>query len=602
MTFSKPLILRQTVLKTLACLLKLHYTDLLETRQMKTCKKTGIMRLNDVTIRELYVDVLEHKLKKIDRQNYRSYNSLKGEYTFPDFSLHFDTIQADPFAPACRVRARRNWSLTDLDWLKETSQDYQRAARDFLTREFANMVQQNNEISIDKPGQTVLDRTSVVFDEEAIELRFRVALPADGRSILAKSALHLLTFILPKIIRKVTIARELNLDAMKQHCCNVEDQAALRAQLEEHNLIAFVANGAVLPRLAGNVDTPLADAIPFTTPDSLKVTLNTPHSGHIQGMGIPAGITLIVGGGFHGKSTLLNAIEQGIFDHIESDGRQQVVTDINAVKIRAEDGRCVHHLDLSPYINHLPHGKSTTDFSTQNASGSTSQAAWLQESLEAGATSLLIDEDTSATNFMIRDERMQALVVKDQEPITPLVDRISQLRDEHNVSVLLVMGGSGDYLDMADTVIQLHDYHAYDVTEKAKEVIAQHPTARQSEATAELPKPRPRQLSSGQLKGLLEDGKFRIQVKNKTALRFGREWVDLNSLEQIGHASQLHATGWLWFQMAQQKGWVKQPAKAFESMLHADWHRTLPPYGDLALPRAIDIMAVLNRMRAAEFK
>ncbi|WP_087016403.1 ABC-ATPase domain-containing protein [Thaumasiovibrio subtropicus] len=548
------------------------------------------------------MDVLEHKLKKIDRKNYRSYTSLKGEYTFADFTLHFDTIQADPYAPACRVRARRDWSLTDLNWLKETSLDFQRAARDFLTREFARLVQQDNAISIDMPGQTVLDRTSVVFDDDAIELRFRLNLPAEGRTIIAKQTLHLLTFTLPKVIRKVTLARELNIEALKAHCRNIEDQVALRAQLAEHNLIAFVANGAVLPRLAGNVDLPLQDAVPFESPATLATTLTTPHSGDITGMGIPKGITLIVGGGFHGKSTLLNAIEDGIYDHLDGDGRHHVVTDHNAVKIRAEDGRCVHQLDLSPYINHLPQGKPTTQFSTQNASGSTSQAAWLQESLEAGATSLLIDEDTSATNFMIRDERMQALVVKDQEPITPLVDRIAQLRDEHDISVLLVMGGSGDYLDMADTVIQLHDYQTLDVTEKAREVIAAHPTSRQIEANQALAKAAPRQLSSGQLKGLLEEGKFRIQVKDKHALRFGPEWVDLSALEQIAHPSQLHTVGWMWFQMAQQRGWVKQPARQFDAMLHADWFRTLPPYGDLARPRAIDVMAALNRMRKAEFK
>ncbi|MCG6442092.1 ABC-ATPase domain-containing protein, partial [Vibrio parahaemolyticus] len=149
------------------------------------------------------------------------------------------------------------------------------------------------------------------------------------------------------------------------------------------------------------------------------------------------------GGGFHGKSTLLTALERSIYNHIPGDGRERIVTDGNAMKIRAEDGRCVHNLNLSNYINHLPMAKNTSDFSTQDASGSTSQAAWLQESIEAGATTLLIDEDTSATNFMIRDERMQALVSKGDEPITPLVDRIGQLRDELGISTLVVMGGSG---------------------------------------------------------------------------------------------------------------------------------------------------------------
>ncbi|MBC7004803.1 ABC-ATPase domain-containing protein [Photobacterium sp. BZF1] len=549
------------------------------------------------------MQLLEAKLHKIDRHNYRSYSSLRGEYHFVDFDFFIDITQSDPFAPASRVRARRKWSLTDLEWLKEQSPDYQRAARDFIARQFAELAQQINEIQIDRPGQAVLDRTAVVFDDDALELRFRVNLPSDGRTIIAKKTANLLTFTMPKIIRRATIARELPMDELKRHCETVEDQVALRKQLADKGLMAFVADDSVLPRLAGNSDQPLADAIPFVSPESLAVELEAPHRGKIRGMGVPKGITMIVGGGFHGKSTLLNAIENSVYDHIPGDGREYIVTDESASKIRAEDGRCVHNVDLTPYISNLPMGKDTSMFSTQNASGSTSQASWLQESIESGANALLIDEDTSASNFMIRDERMQALIAKNDEPITPLVDRISLLRDQLDVSVLLVMGGSGDYLDVADTVIQMHNYQALDVTEKAKEVVASHPTRRQLEGSTEITRPRTRKLNRAGLKAQLEDGKFRIQVKDKTSMRFGREFIDLQALEQVADSSQLHAIGWLWFQIAQGKGWEKAPSKAFSQMLASDeWFRTMPNYGDIAKPRVIEVMAVLNRMRKAEFK
>ncbi|MDV5167738.1 ABC-ATPase domain-containing protein [Photobacterium rosenbergii] len=549
------------------------------------------------------MQLLEAKLHKIDRHNYRSYSSLRGEYHFVDFDFFIDITQSDPFAPASRVRARRKWSLTDLEWLKEQSPDYQRAARDFIARQFAELAQQINEIQIDRPGQAVLDRTAVVFDDDALELRFRVNLPSDGRTIIAKKTANLLTFTMPKIIRRATIARELPMDELKRHCETVEDQVALRKQLADKGLMAFVADDSVLPRLAGNSDQPMADAIPFVSPESLAVELEAPHRGKIRGMGVPKGITMIVGGGFHGKSTLLNAIENSVYDHIPGDGREYIVSDESASKIRAEDGRCVHNVDLTPYISNLPMGKDTSMFSTQNASGSTSQASWLQESIEAGSNALLIDEDTSASNFMIRDERMQALIAKNDEPITPLVDRISLLRDQLNVSVLLVMGGSGDYLDVADTVIQMHNYQALDVTEKAKEVVASHPTRRQLEGSTEITRPRTRKLNRAGLKAQLEDGKFRIQVKDKTSMRFGREYIDLQALEQVADSSQLHAIGWLWFQIAQGKGWEKAPSKAFSQMLASDeWFRTMPNYGDIAKPRVIEVMAVLNRMRKAEFK
>ncbi|HCG8160527.1 TPA: ABC-ATPase domain-containing protein [Vibrio parahaemolyticus] len=548
------------------------------------------------------MDQLTATLKKIEKQNYRAYQQIKGQYDFTDFTLFIDHVQGDPYASASRFRATRAWSLTGLEWLKDESPAFQRAARDFIARSFEQFAKQENTVSIALNGQTVLDSTAVLFTEEGIELRFRVNLPAEGRSVLGKKANNILTFHLPKFIRRATLERELDKEAMVKHCQVVEDQSSLREQLEAHNLVAFVANGSVLPRIAGNCDLPMKEAVEFTAPESLQVTLHAPNKGYVTGLGIPKGITLIVGGGFHGKSTLLNAIERSIYDHIPGDGREYIVTDQKAMKIRAEDGRCVHHLNLSNYINHLPMGKDTADFSTQDASGSTSQAAWLQESIEAGATSLLIDEDTSATNFMIRDERMQALVAKGDEPITPLVDRIGQLRDELDISTIIVMGGSGDYLDVANTVIQMHDYQAVDVTEKAKQVIAQHPTQRHNESEESLQTFRPRALNRVALMNILTDGKFRVSAKGKDSLRFGKEFTDLSSLEQIESADEVSAIGWLWFQLAQLPGWCNNPAKDIEEMLSGEWHASLPKQGDLAKPRTLDVMAALNRMRKSQFK
>lgn len=548
------------------------------------------------------MDVLTAKLKKLEKQNYRAYQQIKGQYDFGDYTLFIDHVQSDPYASPSRLRATRAWSLTGLSWLRDKSLAYQIAARDFIARSFAEFAKQENSLTIQLTGQTVLDSTSVLFSEHGIELRFRMSLPAEGRDILAKKALNILTFHLPKMIRKATLERELNIEALKLHCETIEDQQALRAQLAENNLVAFIANGSILPRIAGNCDLPMKDAIPFQAPSELEIALNTPNKGEVRGLGIRQGITLIVGGGFHGKSTLLTAVERSIYDHIPGDGREGIVTDANAMKIRAEDGRCVHNLNLSNYINHLPLGKDTQDFTTQDASGSTSQAAWLQESIESGATTLLIDEDTSATNFMIRDERMQALVTKGDEPITPLVDRIGQLRDQMAISSLIVMGGSGDYLDVADTVIQMHDFQAVDVTAKAQEVIALHPTERQNECETPLTKHTPRSVNCMALQALLAEGKFRVSAKGTESLRFGKEFTDLTALEQIESPSEINAIGWLWFQIAQKSGWSDNPANDFALMLNDDWHLAMPNNGDLAKPRILDAMAALNRMRKAKFK
>jgi predicted ABC-class ATPase len=547
------------------------------------------------------MDHLTAILKKLEKQNYRAYQQIKGNYDFADFSLYIDHIQADPFASSSRFRAVRPWSMSGLSWLKEQSLSYQVAARDFIARTFAELCKQENSASVALTGQTVLDSTSVLFTDVGIELRFRVSLPAEGRDILAKKAANILTFHLPKYIRRATIERELNKAALIRHCEIIEDQDYLRGQLAEHNLIAFIADGSVLPRLSGNCDLPMKDAVTTIAPDSLAVELETLHQGTLRGIGIRKGITLIVGGGFHGKSTLLSALERSIYNHIPGDGRERVVTDIAAMKIRAEDGRCVHNLNLSNYINHLPMGKSTQDFSTQDASGSTSQAAWLQESVESGASTLLIDEDTSATNFMIRDERMQALVAKGDEPITPLVDRIGQLRDQLNISSIIVMGGSGDYLDVADCVIQMHDYQAVDVTEKAQLVISQHPTSRSNECESPLIDFAPRSINRTALQKVLADGKFRVSAKGTDALRFGKEFTDITALEQIESSSEINAIGWIWFQFCQQPGWSTNPLEEMAGFINDTWHTTMPNNGDLAKPRVLDVMAALNRMRKAQF-
>lgn len=548
------------------------------------------------------MDQLTATLKKIEKQNYRAYQQIKGQYDFSDYTFYIDYVQADPYASASRVRAVRPWSVTGLEWLKTKSDSYQIAARDFIARRFAELSKQEGSLSIALTGQTVMDSTAVLFTEEGIELRFRVSLPAEGRSALGKKADNLLTFYLPKFIRRATLERELDKDALVRHCEVVEDQDYMRSQLDELGLMAFVGNGSILPRIAGNCDLPMKDAVSFTAPETLEVTINTPNQGPVTGLGIRQGITLIVGGGFHGKSTLLNAIERSIYNHIPGDGREHIVANRNSMKIRAEDGRSVHSLNLSNYINHLPMGKNTADFSTQDASGSTSQAAWLQESIEAGATGLLIDEDTSATNFMIRDERMQALVSKGDEPITPLVDRIGQLRDELEISTVIVMGGSGDYLDVADTVIQMHDYQAIDVSEKAKQVILQHPTERHNESESPLESFRPRALNRAALQKILADGKFRVSAKGIDSLRFGKEFTDLSALEQLESSSEVNAIGWLWFQLAQLPGWSSNPAKEITQMLEGNWSKQMPNQGDLAKPRTLDVMAALNRMRKSQFK
>lgn len=314
----------------------------------------------------------------------------------------------------------------------------------------------------------------MIHDDGGVELRFTTTLPAAGRTALGQQAWQILGVNLPQLVRRSVLHSQLDRQKLDEHVTSVKQQRALRDQLKEQSLISFIANGSILPRASGASASPMPNAMPFQCPKESEVTLKLLDGSGISGMGIPAGITLLTGGGFHGKSTVLEAIELGIYDHVPGDGRELIVTDPTAVKIRAEDGRSVSATDISPFISSLPGGKQTSSFSTDDASGSTSMAASIQEALEAGCKTLLIDEDSSATNLLVRDQRMQALIKK--EPITPLISKASALKHDHNVSTVIVVGGLGDWLSVADNVIAMDSYKPADVTAEAAEVTKQFPS------------------------------------------------------------------------------------------------------------------------------
>ncbi|RME97400.1 MAG: ATPase, partial [Chloroflexi bacterium] len=369
-------------------------------------------------------------------------------------------------------------------------------------------------------------------------------------------------------------------------------------------LVAFVANGAILPRRSGVDDRPLSGAgvVPFQSPANLQVELNLPHAGRVTGMGIPVGVTLIAGGGYHGKSTLLSALERGVYNHIPGDGRELVVSHPAAVKIRAEDGRRVEGVDLRPFINNLPNGNNAAAFCTQNASGSTSQAANIIEALEVGARLLLLDEDTCATNLMIRDARMQALVEKSGEPITPFIDRVRALAAQ-GVSSVLVLGGSGDYFDVADTVIRMDGYRPQCVTDRARAIARQLPTGRRPEGDAVWPATLPRIPLAKSLNP--RKGKRPVSIKGHAlrAVQFGSEEIDLSAVAQLVDEGQVRAIGRA-LNLAREQ-WMdgrrtvpEVVAGVMEQLENAgldalDTHVS----GDFTAFRSFELAAALNRLR-----
>jgi predicted ABC-class ATPase len=557
---------------------------------------------------------LRNTLHQLDGTSYGAYKSLKGRYEFDDFTLVIDHVQGDPFAAPSRVHVEVPQAIAQFppQFFKNPSREI--ALRDYLLRRFARVAAdlsgrrgsgKSGVIEILTVGQEVLDQTAVWVDAERIEARFTVGLPAQGRRILGRQAAALLCEDVPEIVARSLLADALDLATVQRHVETVEDADALRSQLPERGLIAFVANGSILPRRSGVDARPLgAEAIAFQSPPELECELITPNQGAIRGMGIPQGITLIVGGGYHGKSTVLKAVELGVYNHIPGDGRESVVSDPAAVKVRAEDGRSVVGVNISPFINHLPQGRSTQDFSTPNASGSTSQAANIIEALEAGAQVLLIDEDTAATNFMIRDRRMQQLIAKANEPITPLIDKIRQLWTERGVSSLLVMGGSGDYFEVADRVIALDNFVPQDVTAQAQAIATAHPTDRQPEGGDRFGTITPRIPIPSSLDPSRGKRDVKIRVRGVDAIAFGNEDIDLSAVEQLVNPGQLRAiaAALVAAKSSSLDGYTPIPAilDAIMTQIHRSSLDSITPRptGDAVYFRRFELAAALNRLRS----
>nr|WP_314178640.1 ABC-ATPase domain-containing protein [Streptomyces sp. DSM 40971] len=553
---------------------------------------------------------LEQQLARLEGASYGRYKSLVGTWELPGAETTGETLQlvrgqSDPFAPPARVAVRVPAERAGFPSGLWSTPVRRRALAGFLARRAAEVAGGERSLRIDAGGQEVLDRGScqVSADDGAVTLRFGLALPGRGRRIDARAAQRLLCRAVPEIAGRALRYASLDAAAVDAFVETVEDSDALRGALPGLGLVAFVADGAVLPRGSGVDDRPAAGegVVPFSSPEGMRVTVELPNAGAVSGMGLREGVSLIVGGGFHGKSTLLRALETGIWDHVPGDGRELVVSLPETVKLRAEDGRRVERVDVHAFVGHLPDGSDTTDFSTDNASGSTSQAASLCEAVEAGARVLLIDEDTAATNLMIRDARMQSLVAKEREPLTPLVDSVRSLHRDHGVSTVLVMGGSGDYLEVADRVLMMDAYRPSDVTERAREVAAV-PTGRHAEAETFPPvvhrRPEPASLEPE------SRGRRRVRSRGEDALSFGEYEVDLRSVEQIADSRQVAGIG-LALDLLVRRRFVDGTRTLAEALdlldaeLAAGGAEVLLAVRDedFAVPRRFETAAALNRVR-----
>ena len=557
---------------------------------------------------------LKNELFKIDGKGYKAYKVLEGKYDFKKYVLSIDHVQGDPFASPSRVRIIIDNKIAQIPEELFDNKNKEIAVCDFLTRLFSKNIKNQSEkifgsgksglIEISRCPQEILERTSIIRNENFFEARFYVGFPARGRSVLARELEKIIFNIIPNIVENTFIYKNINKLDLINRVKLMEDQFYIRKNLKEKGLIAFVANESILPRESGVSARPLRNGKKFISPQALEVEFDTPNTGKIKGMGIPKGITLIVGGGYHGKSTLLKALELGIYNHIEGDGREFVITDESALKVRAEDGRAITSTDISLFINNLPNGKDTVKFNTENASGSTSQAANIIEAIESKSKVLLIDEDTSATNFMIRDDIMQQLVVKEKEPITPFIDVAKSLYKQLGISTILVAGSCGDFFDIADLVIQMDSYEPYEVTARAKEL---------SRGKVILRDDLDISIDFGRVldKGSISEGPKGIKIKTlgKDGLSINKENIDLKSVEQIVDGEQINTIGMAIKFIEDKYSGKDLTIEKIVDEIEKDITKNLIGIdnikggnGSLAMPRKQEILCAINRLRTLKIK
>ena len=376
------------------------------------------------------------------------------------------------------------------------------------------------------PGNEVLMRNAAYITEMDqvyfLNILVLIQLPLHNH----KKGMNIMCKVLPGIVKN--FINQFNLGDLHESMDLFLLQQKIRNWLETSPYSGFIANNSILPRDVNGIASKI-DALFFESPKAYEIEI----FGH-KGMGIPKGIVVITGGGYSGKSTLLDAIAAGIYNHVAGDGRELCITNTQSIKITAEDGRCINNVDISPFIKWIPN-KNPEDFSTTHASGSISQAANIMEAINMGVSLFLIDEDKTAANFMFKDPYMKEILAND--PIVPFFDRIRQLYRDMNISCILVIGSNSEYLYKADHVLLMDEYTIYDINDKIKKSFNENHDL----LIPEIKWNKHKVLISNSLTNYPKESICeRMDISEFGFVIFGEETVDIRVFDHLSEA-QIHA-------------------------------------------------------------
>ena len=573
---------------------------------------------------------LKMLIASLENAPYHKIQSLRGRFQFPHYTFQFLRIQGSPGAnPASIANLSIPIKASGLPEQSLATSFAQLALADFLIRRFnqgiVKFVQQNRgkdgsgSFHTIELSQKMLQRDCVLFSKNSIELRFIFSLPANGsggRQFDAKQTWLMFEQELSPLVDFTFFYHgysEASQNLLNKFLAVQKNRQAIKHYMKKNGLCVFISNGALLPRLSGIDDKPdLAEKIEkFQSPKTLLVEIPLHENSTIKGMGIKQGITCITGGGYHGKSTLLQAILAGVYAHIPGDGREYIVTRDDAVFTRAEEGRSIRQVNISPFIRQLPNGKKTENFSTDNASGSTSQAASIVEAIELQSHLLLFDEDSCATNFLYRDELIKKILDKKNEPIKPLYTCIRSLWKQHKISMIFVVGGLGSFLQKADTCLLMDNYQCKDITGKARKSLGEIIEEDQDHLIFSSNRP----LSSQNFDPSYTNQRLKktipIRIKDlrnaPRQLEYGMDLINLEALPQIAEAPQMRSIGYCLLTIKQQMcdnsnkpqtiyDWLQWLTKKLDQEGLPCLQTTYP--GLSSRPRLYEIAAAINRIRS----
>lgn len=535
-------------------------------------------------------------LERINGRGYKSYKSLVGLSEVVDrVRVTVIKVQGDPFAPPSVVKLEHNTNMPDwsLQAPVATSDCILRRLRVLLKKFSMKGVGEGNSgvLSVPKLAPIMIRRSSLEVVKTGvgrarIVARVHVGLPSRGRRVVSGAAEELLLERLPKAFTSSVSVGE---DKLRRHVETWIEQEHIRARLEDMGLVSFVGDGSILPRRCGGCWEPLEDAVPFESPPSLRVSVDLPTGRSITGMGIRRGLTVVSGPAYHGKTTLIEAVSAGVWNHIPGDGREYVITIRESFVVMSENGRRVTCVDLTPWLSEMPGASNLSCFTTSDASGATSVAATIQESIELGARLLIIDEDNVATNIIHRDYWLEELIGR--KTLHTVADLAPGLK-RAGVSVIVVATGSSELLSRADHVIVMNEYKALDLTHKARQVTAKKDT---SDGVVEYRAPRGRRMTASMR---LDKAKLRGRMLE---VRGADELIDLRPLVQLEEETQLKTVVEATLRILAKGGvdTIGSECKDVEAKLARGGFREVvgkEPGPSLSEARALDIGFLINRM------